>query len=978
MSVPETIEQPRRRLPPFLDHFNARELKIFFRCWVAVWVACILTFIQPVLSNFGAATFFASMVVFILPPSGVLFVYILGAVSLFIGICLAWAWGVITLKAALAIRPDAETQALLVSLQQAAGAEAQATGASASTIAQRLVFDGWMLDARITVIIYCMLCVFIYLLSRLRAANPKTALTSLFGIIITDIFLCYGPVLPSFNGTLPLSLVKPAAAGIGIGFACAILFFPRSTSNIILEGIEDVIELLKAPLQFSFAASSKGLREEDAKYLEKCQARVIAGYQKLEPSFAFLPLDFHIGPWGADTVKALQDPIRQLVVAILALSDFHRSSIKGDIQRNRLRERVLDTREGSPDEAKTKEVGAHQRAQLAELVNVLHEENYPIPEEVARQLRGTGLNGIEACLEGLTVIKESVEFIGRQHWYHKSTPAKHEQAYQRILTVLENLRESRTVFLRDMTEGLTDAYGPVLENLAADSHQPGNLSGIIVCMNFQEHMVTALDKTEALLAEVSNHFTSASRTRVWFPTSLKYAFAWAVGKNSKAPAMAAGETDNPDKAQVDEATKAAQEKKEPLLGARRGYRPRARHPVGKAILGIYHWFTSDEGLYALRMVIVTIAVSIPAVLPSTAGFFYRERGLWGLIMGQTCLLVYMADFTFSVLSRVAGTIGGGLLGLVAWYIGSGDGAGNPYGLSAICAAMLVIFLWVRLYLPPNLLQGGIIAAATFLLTVAYSYVDTHIPSYGNPGVGYTVFWRRLLLVLIGIGAATIVQISPHPPSAARHISRTLSRSLRTLSDHYALLLSCWTHPQADGRAIAEPIWMQLAEVLHMLQDPISNLRFEFSSSRFDSTSLGEVRRICHMINNTLARLLVASAALPQKYRDRLALMTGMLDHRCIGEVMAVVGLCEQALRTGDAPPEILPTPLVRRALEYGRSHHKGYLLSSEMITDEDYRRYCVALAAYIRFLGSVDELVLVIKGVLGEAHLVADDLANQV
>jgi hypothetical protein len=558
----------------------------------------------------------------------------------------------------------------------------------------------------------------------MRAANPKTALTSLFGIIITDIFLCYGPVLPSFNGTLPLSLVKPAAAGVGIGFACAVLFFPRSTSDIILEGIEDVVEHLKAPLQFSFASSSKELGATDVAYLEKCQAMVIGMYQKLEPSFAFLPLDFSIGCWGADTVKSFQAPIRQLVMAILSLSDFHKSSIQGDIQINTMRGRLIESSDGESEEKKTKEVGAHQRAQLAELVNALHEEHYAIPKEVVEELRGIGLTAIEGCLEGLTVIKESLQFVGRQHWFRKSSSEEHQRASQRIGSVIERLQQTRTIFLRDMTEGLVDAYGPVLDNFSDHSGQKRNLSGIIVCMNFQEHMVNSLNTTEALLAEISNHFPAASRTRVWWPTSLKYAARWAIGKNNKAPAMAAGATDDPDEVQVGEATKAAQEKKEPILGAHRGYRPKARHPVGRALLGIYHWFTCDNGLYALRMVVITLAIGILAVLPNTAGFFYRERGLWGLIMAQTGLLVYMADFTFSVFSRIVGTIVGGLVGLLAWYIGSGGGPGNPYGLSAIMAALLVIFLWIRLYLPPNLLQGGILAAATFLLVVAYSYVDT--------------------------------------------------------------------------------------------------------------------------------------------------------------------------------------------------------------------------------------------------------------
>jgi len=49
----------KRRLPPYLDHFNARDLKVLFRCWVAAWVACLLIFISPSLRSLGFGTFFA-------------------------------------------------------------------------------------------------------------------------------------------------------------------------------------------------------------------------------------------------------------------------------------------------------------------------------------------------------------------------------------------------------------------------------------------------------------------------------------------------------------------------------------------------------------------------------------------------------------------------------------------------------------------------------------------------------------------------------------------------------------------------------------------------------------------------------------------------------------------------------------------------------------------------------------------------------
>ena len=129
-------------------------------------------------------------------------------------------------------------------------------------------------------------------------------------------------------------------------------------------------------------------------------------------------------------------------------------------------------------------------------------------------------------------------------------------------------------------------------------------------------------------------------------------------------------------------------------------------------------------MYALRLVAVTIACAIPAVIPSSAGFYYREKGLWGLIMAQTSVVVYMSDFTLSFVSRGVGTVVGGVAGLVAWYIGSGHGDGNPYGLAAIMALVLLLLMWGRLFAPPVLLQAMIMGGATCILVVGYSYDDT--------------------------------------------------------------------------------------------------------------------------------------------------------------------------------------------------------------------------------------------------------------
>ena len=92
-------------------------------------------------------------------------------------------------------------------------------------------------------------------------------------------------------------------------------------------------------------------------------------------------------------------------------------------------------------------------------------------------------------------------------------------------------------------------------------------------------------------------------------------------------------------------------------------------------------------------------------------------------MGQTTVVVYMSDFALSLVSRTVGTIVGGVMGLVAWYIGSGHGSGNPYGLGAIMAAVVVILMWGRIFAPLALLQATIMGAATCILVIGYSYDD---------------------------------------------------------------------------------------------------------------------------------------------------------------------------------------------------------------------------------------------------------------
>jgi hypothetical protein len=135
-----------------------------------------------------------SIVLFIVPPSGVVFVNVLAGLTIVIGLALGWAWGVITMKAALATRPQADLDARYTELSQLASQNATNVGQASgqTTYAQIAIFDGFMLDTRVTITYFCMLCLFIYLMV---GRGPPANFDGINGL--TDGRLAFEPQHPS-------------------------------------------------------------------------------------------------------------------------------------------------------------------------------------------------------------------------------------------------------------------------------------------------------------------------------------------------------------------------------------------------------------------------------------------------------------------------------------------------------------------------------------------------------------------------------------------------------------------------------------------------------------------------------------------------------------------------------------------------------------------------------------------------------------
>lgn len=195
-----------------------------------------------------------------------------------------------------------------------------------------------------------------------------------------------------------------------------------------------------------------------------------------------------------------------------------------------------------------------------------------------------------------------------------------------------------------------------------------------------------------------------------------------------------------------------------------------------------------------------------------------------------------------------------------------------------------------------------------------------------------------------------------------------------MKDLYALFVASYRDPHEGLIDTVEKETLTIAESHLALIGPIKMTKLEFSITNFDADTLTKVNSLCMTNNQALVQLFIFSAKLRTELRDRFVRLSGALDENIVGDIMAVLTLIEQSLKTGDPLPALLPVPLTARCLGLQRRVQKlrsgEEFVTKEMIMNEEYRKYCVVISSFVQIINATDELVLVVKGACGETHVV--------
>jgi len=316
-------------------------------------------------------------------------------------------------------------------------------------------------------------------------------------------------------------------------------------------------------------------------------------------------------------------------------------------------------------------------------------------------------------------------------------------------------------------------------------------------------------------------------------------------------------------------------------------------------------------LFMIKAGLVTVLVALPSLLKSSAGWAYDNKAIWVVIMSQLSLARHRGEVLFSLASRVIATLSGAVMGMVIWYIASGDGNGNPYAMAVVTAFGFTIAMIVRLYLPGPPITT-IITCVTLALVVGYSWKDAHNPTFGSPGIGWDITWRRFLEVVIGATAAYVMAVLPPSSSMRKYFRLSHATAIGEIGGMYCQVVTLAASPNTVETKHAINHLIAIRAKVRRLMVLKGSISYEWSlRGRWPLKRYEELEQVELQLSKLLTHAVTICENLGPVYSRALLRRTHFLDPIFLADCIAILTMCTTALRTSQPLPQIVPVLIDR-------------------------------------------------------------------
>lgn len=329
--------------------------------------------------------------------------------------------------------------------------------------------------------------------------NQKFLLFAIFGWITIDLNWTLGILVPTFNGLLGDTFIKPASCGMAIGLAASALIFPRSTSMLTLATLQKLMGSITGAIALNAAILKTDFNDvPDMQKLEGLRAGIMMQWRALQPMMDFLPLDISYGLWNAQDVASLRGPMRATLIATIGMLDLEIQRGTYAIKFNQLEQSQKAQEEEATattvtnlssmsNKSSTKQekhnLGKHQLMQSLAALNTLQSGNFRACGRETRSALAVPSGAIlGTCLGALKAVSEIFLLTNDHRLLTRPNEDKLEQAHQEHIAALQRLKEQVAAYPVSATEAIASKYRDLFDEAGSILAVGGSSSRLLALM----------------------------------------------------------------------------------------------------------------------------------------------------------------------------------------------------------------------------------------------------------------------------------------------------------------------------------------------------------------------------------------------------------------------------------------------------------------------------------------------------------------
>ncbi|EDK35956.2 hypothetical protein PGUG_00054 [Meyerozyma guilliermondii ATCC 6260] len=777
-----------RAKPEYITkHLDYASFKVVFRTWVQIWSSVIICVVPRSRTWVGPAAYLFQIIGFIAVSGGTSMVFNLAmSFMCMVYILIGWLHSIIALAISVKLRGNTSPQEYAESLIR----EGICTMENLEACTAADIYSGRHLQTRCTVIFIFAILSSMIIFGLSSRIHPTFRQGMICGIIAMLINVCYDVFYPVF---LPLqvglAVLKPMGLALALKVVCSMVVFPTTSNFRYVDGVLKHLKALEKACKGNsrFLSSCKPSEPNFGNY--KKFARDIVGIRSKLPLLDLDALlskyEITFGRFDAGSIGEMRSSLRNVISFSSSFEQYYQMfEERVDLANNNIR--GLSRRRSSVGSSKFEDDGhsklfatVHEHYRVVgeyedkKRINLLRKRICNVdPQDRVTLLDIVHISELSSTLftrfleTNTKSIADIIKWIeaANQFRIYSLLPKKwelHKEKQKEMNEVLVETRQTLLVAIKEL--GSTDKLIAAVKEFSKNEE---------VLLSLITHTCLLLyvtkQQTESILRLVDLLLSIDEST----PTPKIFTFFGKSKRDKPRVRSHLNMDESPDDISTPNIDTGVQRRNPDALAPTSIF-----HYFGSKTIKIYKLLMNKHLWFWIRSGVLTCVCATPFFCRTTASWYHGNRLVWIVIMCGVSTSEYTGETIYVFYCKVVYSFFGCLLGMVMWYISTGNGRGNYYGYSAVTAVGYLYLTYYRHFSSHRALVPAILFAVTCSLVMGTSWVDGQYNHLANVGYGFHVAWLRFISVIIGLCVGFLASIIPKPSTSKVAIRKILAKVL---------------------------------------------------------------------------------------------------------------------------------------------------------------------------------------------------------